>query len=130
MSTPAWEGRQPADLEVALASLSAIPPGEGRTFQVAGERIAIFHSRGGGVFATQAECPHRGGPLADGLLGGRVLICPLHAWKFDLETGDALAGSCSLKTYAARVDAAGRILVRMDPTAVDDAHREPAVGDS
>lgn len=99
------------DLELTVTPLDAIPPGEGRTFEVAGERVAIFHTRTGEVFATQAECPHKGGPLADGLIGGTTLICPLHTWKFDLKTGDPLLGSCGVKTYPARLDEAQRVLV-------------------
>ena len=106
------------DMEVTLGSISAIPPGEGRTFQIGAEKIAVFHARGGSVFATQADCPHRGGPLADGLLGGHILICPLHARKFDLRTGDAVGGgTCWLKTYPVRVDAAGRIMLRPESMA-------------
>ena len=59
----------------------------------------------------QAECPHRGGPLADGLVGGTTLICPLHAWKFDLTTGEALFGDCGIKTFPVRVDECGRIIL-------------------
>ena len=94
-----------------VAPLSAIPPGEGRAFEVAGERIAIFNTRGAGVFAVQASCPHKGAPLADGLVGGATVICPLHAWKFDLTNGSVLMGDCGLKTYAARLDDQGRVLV-------------------
>lgn len=99
--------------EVKLSPLSSIPPGEGRNFDANGERIAVFHTRGGAVFATQAECPHRGGPLADGLVGGNTLICPLHSWKFDLATGDALLGACGVKVYPARVDEAGDVVVTL-----------------
>jgi|SRR5580658_948283 nitrite reductase (NADH) small subunit len=105
-------------MEMTLGMISSVPPGEGRTFQVGSDQITVFHSRGGQIFATQARCPHRGGPLADGLLGDHVLICPLHGRKFDLRTGEALASpdadACGLKTYGARVDAAGRILVKME----------------
>jgi nitrite reductase (NADH) small subunit len=105
-------------METTLMPISEIPPGEGRTFLVGAERIAVFHARGGRVFATQAECPHRGGPLADGLLGGAVLICPLHAWKFDLRSGERVAGAgegaCGLKTYPVRIDASGWIVVQME----------------
>lgn len=97
--------------EVNVGPLSAIPPGEGRAFAVAGERIAIFNTRHGEVFAVQAECPHKGAPLADGLVGGTTVICPLHSWKFDLADGGVLMGDCGLKTYAARLDAQGRVLV-------------------
>ncbi len=104
----------PAMAELELGPLSAIPPGEGRNIQVLGRKIAIFHTRAGAVFAVQAECPHRGGPLADGLVGGTTLICPLHSWKFDLTTGEALFGDCGIKTFPVRVDESGRILLTVD----------------
>jgi nitrite reductase (NADH) small subunit len=104
----------PAMAELELCTLSVIPPGEGRNIEALGQRIAIFHTRAGRVFAVQAECPHRGGPLADGLVGGTTLICPLHSWKFDLATGDALFGDCGIKTYPIRVDEAGRILLTLE----------------
>jgi nitrite reductase (NADH) small subunit len=100
--------------EVKLAPLNAIPPGEGRNFSAGGQRIAVFHTRAGQVFATQADCPHRGGPLADGLVGGTTLICPLHAWKFDLTTGEPLMGECSLRTYPVRLDEDQQIMVSFD----------------
>jgi len=99
--------------EVAVCPIATIPPGEGRTFEVLGERVAIFRSRSGDLFASQADCPHRGGPLAEGLLGGHTLICPLHAWKFDLSTGQPVAGDCAIKTYPVRADSAGRILLTL-----------------
>jgi nitrite reductase (NADH) small subunit len=101
--------------ELKLCPLSAIPPGEGRNFDALGEKIAVFHARSGAVFAVQATCPHRGGPLADGLLGGSTLICPLHAWKFDLSTGAALFGNCGIKTYPVRVDDSGHVVVSLEP---------------
>jgi len=99
--------------EIDLGPLSAIPPGEGRSVQALGKRIAVFHTRAGALFAVQADCPHRGGPLADGLLGGTTLICPLHAWKFDLTTGDALFGECGITTYSVRLTENGRIVLTL-----------------
>lgn len=100
--------------EAKLCKLDAIPAGEGRNFDAGGEMIAVFRTRTDGVFAVQAACPHRGGPLADGLLGGTTLICPLHAWKFDVTTGRALSGDCGLKTYPARIDESGWIIVNFE----------------
>jgi nitrite reductase (NADH) small subunit len=97
--------------ETKLGPASDIPPGEGRVYQVEGEKIAVFRTRGGEVYAVQAECPHRRGPLADGLLGGTTLICPLHGWKFDLKTGQALFGDCGLKTFPVSVEGAEQIVV-------------------
>ena len=104
-------------LELKLGPLSAIPPGEGRNFLVFGKKIAVFRNRAGQVFAVQAACPHRGGPLADGLLGGSTLICPLHAWKFDLASGAALMGECGLETFPVRVDDQGQIILTWAPPA-------------
>ena len=103
-----------ATREYCLGSVTQIPLGEGRAFVVAGRRIAVFRTRTGGVYATQADCPHRSGPLADGLLGGDVLVCPLHAWKFDLRTGEALFGSCGLTTYPVRVSQTGELFLMVD----------------
>lgn len=96
---------------VTLGPISAIPEGEGRTYEVDGRRLAVFRGRDGALFATQAECPHKNGPLADGLLGGSTLICPLHSLKFDLTTGKALNGDCSLQTYAATLSETGQVMV-------------------
>ena len=96
---------------VTLGPVSAIPEGEGRTYEVDGRRLAVFRGRDGALFATQAECPHKNGPLADGLLGGSTLICPLHSLKFDLTTGKALNGDCSLQTYVATLSESGQVMV-------------------
>jgi nitrite reductase (NADH) small subunit len=97
--------------EIKLGPASSVPPGEGRVYSVEGEKIAVFRTRAGEVYAVQAECPHRGGPLADGLLGGTTLICPLHAWKFDLKTGQALFADCGLKTFCVTVDPSDTIVL-------------------
>jgi len=98
-------------MEITLAPLSAIPEGEGRTFEIGGRRLAVFRTRTGQVFATQAECPHRGGMLADGLLGGCTLVCPLHAWKYDLKSGNSLSGEACIRTYPVRLGKNQQILV-------------------
>ena len=100
-------------MEVTLGPISAVPPGEGRTFDVGSCKIAVFHTRQGEVFASQAECPHKQGPLADGLVGEKTLVCPLHSWKFDLETGKSQSGDCGLKTYPARLSRGGQIVVEI-----------------
>lgn len=97
--------------EVTLGSLGLIPPGEGRNFAVGDEQVAVFHTRSGGLFATQADCPHRNGPLADGLVGEKTVICPLHAWKFDLASGNLEGRDCKLKTYPVRVTSDGLIVL-------------------
>ena len=99
---------------IRLGTLSSIPRGEGRTFEVGPVRVAVFHGRDGRVFATQAECPHRGGPLADGLLGGTTLVCPMHEWTFDLVSGMALQGACGIRIYPIHADGDGNLVLEME----------------
>lgn len=92
--------------EICLGGVDEIPPGEGRVFALGGERVAVFRSRNGKFYAVQSDCPHQGGPLADGVVGGCAVVCPLHSWKFDLETGQCLSGGeARLRTYSLRVSA-------------------------
>jgi nitrite reductase (NADH) small subunit len=93
-----------------VGDVTQIPPGEGRVFLAAGRQIAVFHTHSGEVFATQAECPHLRGPLADGLTGGTTVVCPLHDRAYDLRTGQGLSGEpTSLIVYPVSLDDAGKI---------------------
>jgi nitrite reductase [NAD(P)H] small subunit len=107
--TPAGCAAQVMD----IGSLDDIPLGEGRTCVVGGLEIAVFRTREGEVHAVQARCPHRGGPLADGLVGGGSVVCPLHARRFDLRTGEPIGDRCrALATYQVEVTADRRLLLR------------------
>jgi len=108
-----------AATEHCLGPLAQIPKGEGRVFEVPSGSpdpvaLAVFHLRSGAVHATQAACPHRDGPLADGLVGGTTVVCPLHARKFDLATGAALSGECGLTTFPVRLTGEGAIVVDVE----------------
>jgi nitrite reductase (NADH) small subunit len=96
-----------------LGPIDQIPRGEGRAFEVEGRQIAVFHTRSGAVYAVEAVCPHRGGPLADGLLGGTLVVCPLHGWKFDLASGATPNGGCAIQPYAASLNALGEISIML-----------------
>ena len=72
---------------VRITYAADIPLREGRAVEVGGEEIAIFNL-GEKFLAVSNRCPHRGGPLADGILSGETVVCPLHAWKVCLNTGD------------------------------------------
>jgi nitrite reductase/ring-hydroxylating ferredoxin subunit len=88
-----------------LGSIEQIPYGEGRAFDVAGEQIAVFRLRNGQVYALSAVCPHRGGPIADGQIDSRIVVCPLHQNTFELATGCSLTGAEPLRSYGVSVDA-------------------------
>ena len=68
-----------------------VPRGEGRALTIDGRRIAIFRTRDG-WYALDHACPHRGGPLADGILCDRAVTCPLHERRYDLASGAPLSG--------------------------------------
>jgi nitrite reductase/ring-hydroxylating ferredoxin subunit len=87
-----------------LGPLDQIPVGEGRAFAVAGEQVAVFRLRSGAVRALSAVCTHRGGPIADGTIDGRVVMCPLHLNAFELDTGCSLTGEDPLRSYPVSVN--------------------------
>ena len=69
-----------------------IPPREGRAVTVGGREIAIFNLEDR-YLTIENQCPHKGGPLCDGIVSGTTVVCPLHGWRFDLETGMAVRAS-------------------------------------
>jgi len=69
--------------------------------RVGGEQVAVFRLRDGSLRAVDAVCPHKGGPLADGLADDRVVVCPLHGYTFDMCTGIEAGGAdMSVRSYA------------------------------
>jgi nitrite reductase [NAD(P)H] small subunit len=98
-----------------IGSAERIPPGEGRVYHVANTTIAVFRSRDGQVYATQPQCPHRGGPLIDGLVGPAKVICPLHNFAFHLATGQPIENACdNLRIYPTSLNEAGEILLTIE----------------
>lgn len=96
---------------IDIAALVDIPPRGARRIRTAAGCIALFRTHDDRVFALDDRCPHRGGPLSDGMVHGHAVTCPLHAWVFDLATGMAQgADAGSVATYPARVDR-GRVLI-------------------
>lgn len=105
-----WCDRVIRQHTVDLGPVDFIPLGEGRAYVVGGLTIAVFRQRDGRLFATDNPCPHRQGPLAYGMVGAGKVICPLHAWKFDLETGRCLNEEATIRTYPVH-EVNGRIVV-------------------
>ncbi|MEL6585321.1 MAG: nitrite reductase small subunit NirD [Pseudomonadota bacterium] len=75
--------------------------------------VALFRTDEAEVFAASNTCPHKGGPLADGIVHGQKVTCPLHNWVFDLNTGKAQGEDGRIATYPVQVDG-GRILLDGD----------------
>ncbi|BBX64616.1 assimilatory nitrite reductase [NAD(P)H] small subunit [Mycobacterium saskatchewanense] len=101
--------------DVSLGPVDQIPVGEGRTFVVDDRQIAVFRLRDGSLRALDAVCPHRGGPLADGIADNRVVICPLHGYTYELDTGREVTNDgAPVSAYPARADEDGIIRLRID----------------
>ena len=96
-----------------------VPLGEGRAITLDGRRIAIFRSAAG-WFALDAVCPHRGGPLADGIVCDNAVICPLHDRRYDLASGEALNADDAVAAHSVQLQGA-RVYVTLG-----DAQRVPA----
>ena len=79
--------------------------------------IAIFRTADDQVFALDDRCPHKGGPLSQGLVYGKRVACPLHNWQIDLASGSALAPDegCAHRHEAKVQD--GRVLLALNPKA-------------
>lgn len=99
---------------VRITSCGNIPPREGRAVQIMGHELAIFNL-GDRFLATENRCPHRNGPLADGIISGQAIVCPLHSWKFDLVSGAIVNHPESqrcLATFPTRIES-GIVLVEL-----------------
>jgi nitrite reductase (NADH) small subunit len=82
-----------------------VPAREGRAVRLDDREVAIFNL-GERFVATDNRCPHRGGPLSDGIVTGASVVCPLHAWKVNVDTGavERPAAAACVTTYPVRVE--------------------------
>lgn len=91
---------------VRITDCRNIPLREGRSVRVAGREVAIFNL-GERFLAVDNRCPHRDGPLAEGIIAGNAVVCPLHAWKIDLDSGTVVTTpkvSTCVETFRTRVE--------------------------
>jgi nitrite reductase (NADH) small subunit len=87
-----------------------VPLGEGRAFVAGDVQVAVFRLRDGSLHATQAACPHAGGPLADGQTDLDVLVCPLHLYTYRWSDGSSAGGIEAVRVYPVR-DVDGDLVV-------------------
>lgn len=88
---------------IEIGNFSDIPPRGARCVTTPLGRIAVFRTATDDFYAMEDRCPHKGGPLSQGIVHGTAVTCPLHNWVFSLETGAALgADEGSVRTFALR----------------------------
>ncbi|MGR3813362.1 MAG: nitrite reductase small subunit NirD [Cognatishimia activa] len=96
---------------IDIGSIEQIPVRGARVVKTKLGCIAVFRTAEDEVFATSDRCPHKGGPLSEGIVHGTSVTCPLHNWVFDLNSGEAQgADEGKIDTYAIRVEN-GRLML-------------------
>lgn len=100
---------------IEVGALEDIPRQGARVVRCASGDVAVFRTINDEVFALRDRCPHKGGPLSQGLVHGRMVACPLHDWKIHLDSGLAVAPDegCAAR-YPVRVDN-GRVFLSILP---------------
>lgn len=94
-----------AEAWIEVGRLEDIPRLGARVVRSAQGNIAVFRSAADEVFALADRCPHRGGPLSQGIVFGTRVACPLHDWVVELKTGTAVAPDVGCTdTYPVRVE--------------------------
>lgn len=94
---------------IDIAALDDIPPQGARVVRTPHGCVAVFRTADDRVFALDDRCPHKGGPLSEGIVHGTQVTCPLHNWVFDMATGQAQgADEGRVVTHPIRVEG-GRI---------------------
>ena len=98
-------------LFIDIGALEDIPAQGARVVKTVEGCVAIFRTSDDRIFALEDRCPHKGGPLSEGMVHGDRVTCPLHNWVFDMNTGQAQgADNGEVRTYPIRVQN-GRILI-------------------
>ncbi len=97
---------------VKVADAADVPSGSGTVVQAGSRELALFNVEGT-FYCIDNECPHMYGPLGEGYLESDVVMCPWHAWEFNVRTGEGLYGTgLCVATHACKVED-GAVLVEV-----------------
>lgn len=104
---------------IEIGQLEDIPRQGSRVVRTPQGDIAVFRNADDEVFALLNKCPHRGGPLSEGIVYGRTVACPLHNWCISLNNGEAVAPDegCT-PSFPVRMEGQ-KILLSLTPETVD-----------
>ena len=101
---------------ILIGSISDIPQRGARCVETPVGRIAIFRTAEDRVFALDDHCPHKGGPLSQGIVHGAAVTCPLHSWVISLETGKALgADEGCVRTIPIKIES-DKLFIALEPS--------------
>jgi len=94
-----------------VAAIDEIPEKLGKTVKIGSQEIALFRLGNGEIRAIENRCPHRGGVLAEGMVSGEHVFCPMHDWKINLSDGKVQAPDTGcVKTYETELED-GQVIV-------------------
>jgi len=102
---------------IDIGTIADIPRLGARTVETALGQVAVFRTAEDEVFALINKCPHKNGPLSEGIVMGRKVACPLHNWVIDLNSGHADAPDEGCTTPLALKDEGGRLLLGLNAVA-------------
>jgi nitrite reductase (NADH) small subunit len=95
-----------------IGHIDDIPLQGARIVRLGWMDLAVFRTVEGEVFALDNRCPHRGGPLSEGIVHGRSVTCPLHNWVIDLATGEAQGADAGCaRTARVEIAPGGRLML-------------------
>ena len=101
---------------IDVGALADIPVRGARVVKTPTGCIALFRTATDQAFAIEDRCPHKGGPLSQGIVHGQSVTCPLHNWSIDLQSGNALGADVgNVKTVALKIKS-GRLLLAANST--------------
>ncbi|MCV6639316.1 nitrite reductase small subunit NirD [Candidatus Albibeggiatoa sp. nov. NOAA] len=100
--------------QFTIGTLNDIPQMGATTVETPNGRYAIFRTRNDDVFALRDQCPHKQGPLSQGIVAGNIVICPLHNWRIDLTSGKVQApDSGCVNTLPIEAQADGTLILTL-----------------
>jgi nitrite reductase (NADH) small subunit len=106
---------------IAIGSPADIPLRGARCVVTPKGRVAVFRTAEEQFFAMEDRCPHKGGPLSQGIVHGAAVTCPLHGWVISLETGRALgADEGAVRTIPLKLEG-DRLFLALDALAIEAA---------
>ncbi len=89
---------------IKVCKTGDVPAGSGKTVEVNGKTIALFNVTGS-FCAISNTCAHRGGPLGEGEVDGKIVTCPWHGWRYDVTTGvNEMNPSVTVEKYQTKVE--------------------------
>ena len=98
---------------IDIGPLDDLPPRGSRCVQTPTGKIGVFRTADDRIFAIRNQCPHKGGPLTEGIVHGHSVTCPLHNWVISLETGKAQgADEGAVETMPVKVEGTRILLLR------------------